>query len=133
MTPHVSAIKPTTSVNRDPLTDQFTRGRISNAQLRAGQEFRKLLSIVKEGTDDHRAADEALARSYRALGTDGSALERKFNSNLDGLLAPDARSRLIGLCSTLEKLPHVKAINDIVGAPIAQARTLVAVEATEAR
>ena len=47
-------------------------------------------------------------------------VERKFNSNLDGLLAPDARSRLIELCSTLEKLPHVKAINDIVGAPIAR-------------
>jgi hypothetical protein len=86
MTPHVSAIKPTTSVNRDPLTDQFTRGRISsNAQLRAGQEFRKLLSIAKEGTDDHRAADEALARSYRALGTDGSALVHDML--IDGMTA----------------------------------------------
>jgi aconitate decarboxylase len=60
-------------------------------------------------------------------------IERKFNSNLDGLLAPDARSRLIGFCSTLETLPRVTAINDIVGAPIAQARTQVAAEATEAR
>jgi hypothetical protein len=85
MPPHVSAIEPTTPVNRDPLTDQFTRGRISNAQLRAGQEFRKLLAIAKEGTDDHRAADEALARSYQALGTDGSALVHDML--IDGMTA----------------------------------------------
>ena len=77
MPPHISVIEPTTPVNRDPLTDQFTRGRISDAQLRVGQEFRKLFVIAKEGTDDQSAAGEALDRSYRALGTDGSAPKPK--------------------------------------------------------
>jgi aconitate decarboxylase len=47
-------------------------------------------------------------------------IERKFNSNLDGLLARDAQSRLIELCSTLEKLPDIAAINELVSTPIPQ-------------
>jgi aconitate decarboxylase len=44
-------------------------------------------------------------------------IERKFNSNVDRLLEPGARNRLVDLSWSLEKLPSVTALNDIVAAP----------------
>jgi 2-methylcitrate dehydratase PrpD len=48
-----------------------------------------------------------------------SDIERKFNANVDRLLAPATRDRLIALCASLEMLPNVAAINEIVSAPLA--------------
>jgi aconitate decarboxylase len=47
-------------------------------------------------------------------------IERKFNSNVDRLLESGARTQLIDLCSSLEKLPDVAAINEIVGARLSK-------------
>jgi 2-methylcitrate dehydratase PrpD len=46
-------------------------------------------------------------------------IERKLSSNVDGLLKARVRTRLIELCSLLEKLPTVIDINEIVAAPLA--------------
>lgn len=45
-------------------------------------------------------------------------VERKFKSNVDCLLEPGARNRLVELCSSLETLQSVAAIIDIAAAPV---------------
>jgi 2-methylcitrate dehydratase PrpD len=46
-------------------------------------------------------------------------IERKFGANVDGLLKAGVRDRLIGLCASLENLPTVVDINEIVAAELA--------------
>jgi aconitate decarboxylase len=46
-------------------------------------------------------------------------VERKFSSNVDGLLKARARTRFIELCSSIEKLPTVTDINEIMAAQLA--------------
>jgi 2-methylcitrate dehydratase PrpD len=46
-------------------------------------------------------------------------IERKFSSNVDGLLKARVRTRLVELCASLEKLPTVIDINEIVAAEFA--------------
>jgi 2-methylcitrate dehydratase PrpD len=60
-------------------------------------------------------------------------IERKFCSNVDGLLEPGTRDRLIELCASIETLPLVAAINDIVSAPPSTQPALSGVSAVEAR
>jgi aconitate decarboxylase len=47
-----------------------------------------------------------------------SDIARKFSANVDRLLTPDARDRMIELCASLEKLPNVAGINEVVAAPL---------------
>jgi hypothetical protein len=63
----------------DPLADHFARGRIDEAQYAAGREFQKHFAIADKRrldapTDSQDAAWKSLAKCYRALGADGSAL-----------------------------------------------------------
>jgi 2-methylcitrate dehydratase PrpD len=60
-------------------------------------------------------------------------IERKFCSNVGGLLEPGTRDRLIELCASIETLPLVAAINDIVSAPPSTQPALSGVSAVEAR
>ncbi len=46
-------------------------------------------------------------------------IERKFNANVDGLLKPPVRTRLIELCASLATLPTVVELNQIVAAEFA--------------
>ena len=65
MPPRASLLEPTAPSNRDPLADRLARGRITQAQYLAAQEFRKHYGL---------AAGKMLTESYRALGADGSAV-----------------------------------------------------------
>lgn len=76
--PHVSAAR-----RADPLAEHLSRGRIDQAQFRAAREFQRCFALAdkrqpvdleRERPDDQSAAWKALARCYRALGADGSAL-----------------------------------------------------------
>ena len=77
----------------DPLADHFARGRIGQAQFWAGREFQEHFGIADRRsedraytldhlererpgtlTDDQLAAWKWLAKCYRQLGADGSAL-----------------------------------------------------------
>ena len=46
-------------------------------------------------------------------------IERKFRSNVDGLLKDGVRTRLIELCASLETLPTVVDINEIMATELA--------------
>ena len=48
-------------------------------------------------------------------------VEHKFNSNVDRLLQSRARDRLIELSASLEKLPNLAGINEIMAAPFSEA------------
>jgi aconitate decarboxylase len=88
-----------------------------------GPAFRHAARLRVLANDDRTFAREVLHRRGSPENpVERQDIERKFNSNLDDLLPRDAQSRLIGLCSTLEKLPHITAINDIVSTPIPQSR-----------
>jgi hypothetical protein len=56
----------------DPLANLFSRKRISLAQFKAGQEFRRCYRLA----DSQPAAEKMLTRCYLRLGDDGSALVR---------------------------------------------------------
>ena len=53
---------------RDPLAGHLSRGHIDRAQYLAGEEFRKHVAA------DNTEARKWLAKAYRELGQDGSAL-----------------------------------------------------------
>jgi hypothetical protein len=72
MSPHASTIEPTAPRSAHHLA----RRHIGEAQFRAGKEFRRLFAVANMGTAHNSAAAEALAKSYRDLGADGSALVR---------------------------------------------------------
>ena len=79
MAPRASVIKTRAPMTHDPLADHFARGRIDMAQFRAGREFQKHFAIADNSgrtnlADDQLAAWKTLARCYRALGANGSAL-----------------------------------------------------------
>jgi hypothetical protein len=86
----ISAIR---SVRGDPLGDRHARGHIDEAQFAGGREFQKYFRIAERGpkaaqfneavdgnparemlTDRQLAAWKWLAKCYRRLGADGSAL-----------------------------------------------------------
>ena len=86
----ISAIR---SVREDPLGDRFARGYIDQAQFDAGREFQRHFGIAERGpsarqlseaedgapprenlTDGQLLAGKWLAKCYRKLGADGSAL-----------------------------------------------------------
>ena len=60
-------------------------------------------------------------------------IERKFNANVAGLLEPGAGRKLLDSCATLEKLPNVTAINDILAAPFLAVTALVSKHPAEMR
>ncbi|HWZ38687.1 MAG TPA: MmgE/PrpD family protein [Bradyrhizobium sp.] len=60
-------------------------------------------------------------------------VERKFNANVAGLLEPGAGRKLLDSCATLEKLPNVTAINDILAAPFLAVTALVSKHPAEMR
>jgi hypothetical protein len=81
------------SVRDDPLADHFARGHIDQAQFMAGREFQKHFQLAERGpravqiteavdggqryeplSDAQLKAGVRLAKAYRALGADGSAL-----------------------------------------------------------
>jgi hypothetical protein len=81
------------SVRDDPLADRFSRGFIDQAQFDAGREFQRHFGIAERGpravqmseavdgdpprenlTDGQLMAGKWLAKCYRKLGADGSAL-----------------------------------------------------------
>lgn len=93
---------------------------------RRGPAFRHAARLRVHTHDDRTFAREVLHRRGSPENPVGQEdIERKFNANLEGLLDPESRHRLIGLCSILETLPNVTAINDIVSAPISQERPQV--------
>jgi hypothetical protein len=65
MPPRAFLLEPLAPSNREPLADHLARGRITQAQYLAAQEFRKHYRL---------AAGKMLTESYRALGADGSAV-----------------------------------------------------------
>jgi hypothetical protein len=54
----------------DPLAEHFARGRINQAQFRAGREFQKHFGMAENG----QGAAEWLGKAFRELGQDGSAV-----------------------------------------------------------
>ncbi len=81
------------SIRNDPLADHHSRGHINDAQYAAGREFQRHFGIAERGpramqlseavdgdpprenlTDGQLMAGEWLAKCYRKLGADGSAL-----------------------------------------------------------
>ena len=70
----------------DPLADHLARGRIDQAQFRAGREFQRHFGMAKKGqlaphpeqpepfTDDQSNAGKWLTKIYKVLGADGSAV-----------------------------------------------------------
>jgi len=90
---HLEAGPPMNRKPYDPLADHFARGRIGQAQFWAGREFQEHFGIADRRsedraytldhlererpgtlTDDQLAAWKWLAKCYRQLGADGSAL-----------------------------------------------------------
>ncbi|WP_420965977.1 MmgE/PrpD family protein [Bradyrhizobium sp. B120] len=60
-------------------------------------------------------------------------IERKFNANIAGLLAPNLGRILLDSCGTLEKLANVTAINDILAATFPVTTAPVSKQPAEAR
>ena len=80
--PRAAIIESTAPITRDPLAHLLARGRISDAQFRAAQEFRKHYGAAKKGQlipDGARGGTDSsagkwLTKAYRELGQDGSSL-----------------------------------------------------------
>lgn len=77
-----SVVDPRSPAFRDPLAAHFARGRLSEAQYRAGREFQRLYQLADkrrpeqtDGLDESQTkAWRALTACYRELGQDGSAV-----------------------------------------------------------
>jgi len=83
-----------------------------------GPVFRHAARVRVRTTDGRVLTHEVLHRRGSPENpVDRIDIERKFNSNVDGLLEPGAAKKLLQLCAMLEKLPSAAAINDIIAAP----------------
>ena len=86
-----AVIEATAHPNRDLLTHHLARKHINRAQYDAGREFRRIFELAdkrRDGAnlaDDQDAAWKALAKCYRQLGHDGSALVHDML--IDGMTA----------------------------------------------
>jgi 2-methylcitrate dehydratase PrpD len=90
---------------------------------RRGAAFRHAARIRVLATDGRTFTREVLHRRGSPENpVERPDIERKFNSNVERLLKPVARGRLVELCLSLEKLPNVAAINRIMAAPLEKAR-----------
>jgi aconitate decarboxylase len=87
-----------------------------------GPAFRHAARVRVRTTDGRSFAREILHRRASPENpVNWEDIQRKFNANVTGLLAPKAAARLLELGSGLERLADVAAINDILAAPFAKA------------
>jgi 2-methylcitrate dehydratase PrpD len=124
------------ALRKDVTAADYDEAEIANPEIMA---FIPRIRIEEDAELENRGASFRHAARLRVLTADGRAferevlhrrgspenpvqwpdIERKFGSNVDGLLNARVRTRLIELCSSLEKLPTVIEINEIVAAQLA--------------
>ena len=95
-----------------------------DAELEArGAAFRHAARVSVRTTDGRTFTREVLHRRGSPENqVTRSDVEHKFNTNVTGLLQPRARDRLIDLSASLEKLPTLVDINEIMAAPLPDAQ-----------
>jgi 2-methylcitrate dehydratase PrpD len=124
------------ALRKDVTAADYSEAEIGNPET---MSFIPRIRIEEDAELEDRGATFRHAARLRVLTADGRAftrevlhrrgspenpvqwpdIERKFCSNVDGLLNARVRTRLIELCSSLEKLPTVIDINEIVAAQLA--------------
>ena len=106
-----------------------------DAELEArGAAFRHAARLSVRTTDGRTFTREVLHRRGSPENpVTRPDVEHKFNSNVDRLLQSRARDRLIELSASLEKLPNLAGINEIMAAPLSEAPAHPAAGRAEAR
>ena len=94
-----------------------------DAELEArGAAFRHAARLSVHTTDGRTFTREVLHRRGSPENpVTRPDVEHKFNSNVDRLLQSRARDRLVELSASLEKLPNLAGINEILAAPFSEA------------
>jgi aconitate decarboxylase len=123
------------ALRKDVSAADYSEAEIADPQILS---FIRRIRIEEDAELESRGAAFRHAARLRVLTADGRSftrevlhrrgspenpvkpgdIARKFNANVDRLLRPDARDRLIELCASLEKLATVAGINEIVAAPL---------------
>jgi aconitate decarboxylase len=124
------------ALRKDVTAADYREAEIANPQIMA---FISRIRIEEDAELESRGAAFRHAARLRVRTVDGrtftrevlhrrgspenpvkrSDIERKFSSNVDGLLKARVRTSLIELCSSIEKLPTVTDINEIMAAQLA--------------
>src|SRR6185437_11623235 len=123
------------ALRKDVSAADYSEARIAHPAVLA---FIPRIRIEEDAELEGKGAAFRHAARLRVLTTDGRTLRRevlhrrgspenpvtradiarKFNANVERLLEPGARKRLVELCSSLETLQSVAAITEIVAAPL---------------
>ena len=124
------------ALRKDVTAADYSEAEIANPEI---MSFIPRIRIAEDAELESRGAAFRHAARLRVLTADGRTftrevlhrrgspenpvkwpdIERKFSSNVDGLLKARVRTALVQLCSSLEKLPTVIDINEIVAAEFA--------------
>jgi aconitate decarboxylase len=95
---------------------------------RRGAAFRHAARLRVRANDGRTFTREVLHRRGSPENpVERPDIERKFNSNVERLLKPSDRDRLVELCLSLEKLRNVADINRIMAAPLTRPKKRAAI------
>jgi 2-methylcitrate dehydratase PrpD len=133
------------ALKQDVSATDYSEDTIADPEVLA---FIPRIRIAEDDELERRGAAFRHAARLRVLMTDGrvftrevlhrrgspenpverAGIERKFNSNVERVLKPGVRDRLVELCLSLERLRNVADINAIMAAPLAMRQKRAAVD-----